>query len=136
MAYYSQERKQEVAPKVKALLKKYDLKGSLSVDNHSTVVLTIKSGNLDFIENFNDTVGIQPGGFRLGEKAKTYIGVNPYHYTSHFNGECLNFLTEVMGVLNEGNHDNSDIQSDYFDVGWWIDINIGKWDKPYVLERA
>ena len=30
-----------------------------------------------------------------------------------------------------GNHNNSDISTDYFDVGWYIDINIGKWDKPY-----
>jgi hypothetical protein len=133
MAYFSQERKKEMAPKVKALLKKYDLKGSLSVDNHSTVVLTIKSGHLDFIQNFNETVENRPGGFRLGERAKTYIDVNPYHYTSHFSGECLDFLNEVMKVLNEGNHDNSDIQSDYFDVGWYVDITIGKWDKPYIL---
>jgi hypothetical protein len=21
--------------------------------------------------------------------------------------------------------------TDYFDVGWYIDIKIGKWDKPY-----
>lgn len=136
MAYFSQNQKKEVAPKVKALLKKYDLKGSLSVDNHSTVVLTIKSGKIDFIENFNTTVSDQPGGFlRLGQTATNYIGVNPYHYTSHFSGECLNFLSEVMNVLNEGNHDNSDIQSDYFDVGWYVDINIGKWNNPYILEN-
>jgi hypothetical protein len=30
-----------------------------------------------------------------------------------------------------GNHDKSDVMTDYFNVGWYIDINIGKWDKPY-----
>jgi hypothetical protein len=35
--------------------------------------------------------------------------------------------------MNDGNHDNSDIQSDYFDVGWYISINVGRWDKPYEL---
>jgi hypothetical protein len=34
--------------------------------------------------------------------------------------------------MNAGNHNNSDVQSDYFDVGWYIDVNIGKWNKPYV----
>lgn len=130
MAYYSQERKAKIAPQIKAILKKYNVKGSLSVDNHSTVVLTIRSGKLDFIENFN-TTGLRPGD----SIAKNYIGVNPYHYTSHFSGECLDFLSEVMSVLNDGNHDNSDIQSDYFDVGWYVDINIGKWNKPYILEN-
>jgi len=30
-----------------------------------------------------------------------------------------------------GNHNNTDLMSDYFDVGWYISINVGKWDKPY-----
>jgi hypothetical protein len=126
MAYYSQERKAQIAPKIKALLKKYGLKGSLSVDNHSTVVLSIKSGKIDFIRNLNSDVSAPRGG---------YINVNPYHYQYHFNGDALSALTELFGVLNEGNHDNSDIQSDYFDVGWYVDVNIGKWDKPYILEN-
>ena len=134
MAYYSQERKQEAAPKVKAILKKYGVKGSLAVHNHSTVVLNIKSGNLDFIKNFNETALGLVSGFRRGIRAATYISVNPFHYTSHFSGECLQFLTEVFAALNEGNHNNSDIQTDYFDVGWYIDVNIGRWNKPYILE--
>jgi hypothetical protein len=35
----------------------------------------------------------------------------------------------------EGNHDNSDIQSDYFDVGWYVEVNIGKWNKAYDLQK-
>ena len=30
-----------------------------------------------------------------------------------------------------GNHNESDSQTDYFNVGWYIDIGIGRWDKPY-----
>jgi hypothetical protein len=33
-----------------------------------------------------------------------------------------------------GNHDRSDIQSDYFDVGWYVDVNIGSWNRPYEVE--
>ena len=131
MAYYNQSRKKEVAPKVKALLKKYGLKGTLSVDHHTTVVLTISSGDLDFIGNFNETVRVPRGDLPI----INYVSVNPYHYTSHFSGECLTFLAEVMEVLNEGNHDNSDIQSDFFDVGWYVDINLGKWNKPYIFNN-
>jgi len=25
--------------------------------------------------------------------------------------------------------------TDYFNVGWYIDVNIGKWNKPYVIEK-
>jgi hypothetical protein len=32
-------------------------------------------------------------------------------------------------------YDNSDIMTDYFDVAYYNNINIGKWDKPYELEQ-
>ena len=134
MAYYNQLRKQEASPKVKAILNKYGVKGSLAVHNHSTVVLNIKSGKLDFIANFNEASLGQVSSFKHGKPAEKNISVNPYHFHTHFTGECLKFLAEVFAALNEGNHNNSDIQSDYWDVGWYIDINIGQWDKPYILE--
>ena len=62
------------------------------------------------------------------------IQVNPYHYKSHFNGDAYFFLSEVIPAMNDGNWDKSDIQTDYFNVGWYVDVNIGKWNKPYALE--
>jgi hypothetical protein len=29
---------------------------------------------------------------------------------------------ELRDAMNNGNHDNSDIMSDYFDVGWYVSI--------------
>jgi len=59
--------------------------------------------------------------------------VNTYHFTNQFNGKALDFLRELNTVINEGNHDNSDSQSDYFDVGWYSRIHVGHWHKPYQL---
>ena len=131
MAYFSQEKKAKIAPKVKALLKKYNLKGSLSVRHHSTVVLTVKSGTIDFIGNFNQVAGARAAGLENFNPATTSVDVNPYWYHEHFDGAARKFLEDVFAVLNEGNHNNSDIQSDYFDVGHYVDVNIGKWDQPY-----
>ena len=55
MAYMSQERKQNLAPAIKAVLKKYGVKATIAVRNHSTLVVNIKSGSIDFIENFIQT---------------------------------------------------------------------------------
>ena len=44
--------------------------------------------------------------------------------------ECL---AELIDAMNEGNWDHSDIQSDYFNVGWYTDVNIGNWNKLYEL---
>ena len=128
----SQEKKQKLAGPIKAILKKYGIKATLAVDNHSSLELNIKEGAIDFIGSFNRTASKHPrynnGSF---DAAKTYLSVNTYWYYEHFDGEALAFLKEVIAAMNDGNHDNSDIQSDYFDVGWYIHVNIGKWNKPY-----
>jgi len=123
----NQDKKAKIAPKVKSILKKYGVKGTLGVHNHSTLVLNVSSGPIDFISNFN----------KVNEdkwpvmKAENYLGINPYWYQEHFSGKALSFLKELLPAMNEGNHDRSDIQSDYFDVGWYVDVNIGRWNKPY-----
>ena len=55
MAYVSQELKAKLAPTIKAICKKYGVKASIAVRNHSTLVLNIKQGRIDFIENFIET---------------------------------------------------------------------------------
>jgi hypothetical protein len=136
MAYMNQERKAKLATAVKAALTKYGLKGSLSVRNHMVLCLTIKQGSIDFIKNFNDTIAAQPGYDGLKARpATTSIDVNPYHYQSHFTGRARAALSEIRAAMMDGNHDRSDIQTDYFDVGWYIDISIGKWNKPYALVK-
>lgn len=115
MAYFSQEMKREKAPKIKKILKKYGVKGTLSVRHHYTFVLNLKSGSIDF-----GSINRQ---------------VNVCRVKENYSGVAKDFLLEVLEAMNEGNHDRSDIMTDYFDVGWYTDINIGNWEKPYVLVK-
>ena len=134
MAYVNQERKAELAPSIKAVFKKYGVKGSIAVRNYMTLVVNIKSGPIDFFGNFNDMAKDRNWQYPFPrQEAKDSIDVNPYWYHEHFDGVARNFLSELITAMNVGNHDNSDIQTDYFDVGWYIDVNIGKWNKPYVF---
>jgi hypothetical protein len=121
MAYVSQELKAKIAPKVKAILKKYKVKGSLAVNNHSTLVLNIREGALDMYKDYGNTE----------DATKFGIQVNPYWYKDHFNGRTRAFLAEVIPAMNDGNWDKSEAQIDYFNVGWYVSVNIGKWNKPY-----
>lgn len=130
MAYMNQERKTKLAPGIRSVLKKYQVKGTIKVRNHSTLIVTIPSGSIDFIGNFNQA-GINK--YQQFKCAVDNIDVNPYWYHEHFSGVALEFLKELFDAMNVGNHNNSDIQSDYFDVGWYVDVNIGKWDAPYAL---
>ena len=137
MAYMNQEKKAKIAPVVKAICAKYGIKGSLKVRNHSTLCLTIKQGPIDFIGNSNRVCGNDHYQVSRGFRPNTqgYSDVNPYWFRDHYDGEALDFLSEILTAMNAGNHDRSDIQSDYFDVGWYVDVNIGRWDQPYALVK-
>lgn len=116
MAYFNQAMKKEMAPRIRALLAEYGMKGSLSVNHHSSVVLTLKSGPIDFGQDEN----------------RGYLDVNVYWIDDHYTGVAREFLKRAHKILMTGNWNNSDIQTDYFDVGWYVDIRVGRWDTPYV----
>lgn len=131
MAYMSQEHKAQLQPAVKEILKKYGLKGRLGVDHYSTLVLNVTEGNIDFIQNYNETCGesIQWAASRC--IAKDHIDVNVYWFRDHFTGKALEFLTEVYAAMMVGNWDNSQPEYDHFDKGWYVSIRLGQWNKPY-----
>lgn len=139
MAYISQERKQKIAPLVKKVCDKYGVKGSLSVRHHTTLVLTLKSGRIDFIGNSNRVCGNDPYQVSRGFRPNTsgYCEVNPYWFQDHYDGEAKAFLTEVFAALkSDGWYDRSDAQVDYFDVAYYVEVRLGRWNQPYVVSRA
>jgi hypothetical protein len=122
MAYVSQQMKAELAPTIKTILKKYGIKGSIAVQNHSTLVLNIKSGKIDFAkDSTSDNFNYQ---------------VNTYWVHEHYTGKAKKFLAEVIAAMKGPKFfDHSDSMTDYFHCSHYIDINLGKWNKPYVLEK-
>ena len=52
MAYVSQEDKKELSVGIKKVLKKYNVKGTIGVHNHSTIVVRLRSGDLDILGNY------------------------------------------------------------------------------------
>lgn len=115
MSYMSQEQKAKLAPSIKAVLKKYKMKGTIAVRHHSTLVVNIKSGPIDF------------GG--------DDIQVNHYWIDSHYTGVAKDFLTELKDAMMADHWDESDAMTDYFSCAYYIDINIGSWDKKYKVEQ-
>ena len=137
MAYMNQERKQKIAQTLKPILAKYKVKGSLSVRNHSTIVLTLKSGAIDFIGNSNRVCGNDFYQVQRGFKPTTsgYDQVNPYWFQDHYDGDAKAFLTEAFKALKSADwYDESDAMIDYFNIAYYVDVNIGKWDAPYIVQ--
>ena len=139
MAYMNQERKAKVAAKVKPILAKYGMKGSLSVRNHSTIVLKLTSGSIDFIGDLVEQrqFGYVTHKIDKDEMRKRYeISINPYWYQEHYSGESLAFLSEIIPAMKAADwYDNSDAQIDYFDTAYYFDVNVGSWTKPYTLTK-
>ena len=136
MAYMNQERKALINKALKPVLAKYGIKGSLRVRNHSTICLTLKSGSIDFIANSNRVCGSSHYQVSHGFRPNTsgYSDVNPYWYQDHYDGKAKAFLDEAFKALKvAGWYDNTDAQIDYFDTAYYCDINVGKWNKPYIV---
>ena len=120
MAYVSQEDKAKLAPQIKKVLNKYGMKGSISIRHHSTLVVTLQSGAIDF-KDYSHGDG--------------YIQVNTYHIDSHYTGKAKAFLTELLAAMKGPDYfNNDDAMTDYFHRSHYTDINIGKWNKPYFLQ--
>ena len=118
MAYVSQAMKKELAPGIKAVLNRYGMKGSIRVRHHSTLVVTVKSGAIDFSD------------YMRGE---AYIDVNPYWIDTHYTGIARDFLNELLEAMKGPNYfNNDDAMTDYFNRSHYTDITIGTaWNKPY-----
>jgi len=106
-------------------MKKYGLSGTAAIDTHSTFVLNLKKGKIDFLGNFTN-----------GHRQDEYIDVNQYWYQDHFSGVAKRAIAEIYEAIMESGKwfDNSDAQTDYFHTAFYIRVSIGKWNKPYILE--
>jgi|TARA_B110000971_G_C19720192_1_gene368256 hypothetical protein len=127
MAYVSQEMKKELAPAIKAVLKKYRMKGSIAVNNHSTLEVNLSEGYVDCISKGERILG-------LGGVSKN---VNVYHIDEWYEGVAKNFLNELLDAMKGPKYfNNDDAMTDYFSRSHYTDINIGKWNKPFVLKES
>lgn len=140
MAYMNQERKAKIAARLKAVVPK-GWKYTLAVRHHSSIVFNLKEAPVDLLQDYFE-VAKQRALFRMDvdPQKPQNLDVNPYWYKEHFSPEVAAQLTPIFDALNlrgdEGaNHDNSDIMTDYFDVGWYVDFNIGQWDKPFKVTQ-
>jgi hypothetical protein len=134
MAYISQVEKKELAPSIKAVLKKYGVKGSIGINHHSSLVVNLKEGKLDFIGEANkkNKATCERQGMPYHPITGDYYQANSY-YAMEDEGNVGKFMGELVTAMKGDRwFDKSDIMTDYFHTAYYLDINVGKWDKPYV----
>lgn len=126
-AYVSKEKMKQVQTEIKEAYPEY--KFSIKKKHYSTVDIAILSGPLELITKNNKKP--EDYGYR-------YEQVNPFWIEEHYKDspEISEFLQGVVSIANKGNHNNSDLMTDYHDVGFYINLSIGDWDKPYVVDES
>ena len=142
MAYFSKEHKAKVAPLIKAVLKKYGVKGSIKIGNHISLIVSIKSGTLDFMgadRKFQEHQVKRERLEQVYDKSGGRLHVNQYHEANWLReikeNKIAAFYDELYAAMRSADwFDNSDSQADYFHTAYYMDVFIGRWDKPYVLE--
>jgi hypothetical protein len=136
MPSFTQEDKKIIAPKIKALSQKYGVKCTLAIRQHTTIVLNVRSGQLDFINDYNKSLAEQNKHreeCRQHNLVKNgYIDVCKNTIEEDFTGKCKAFLMLARQILFSVDYYNeSDPMTDYYNVAYYVDINIGRWDRPY-----
>jgi len=131
MAYINSKDVAQIRKELKETFPKF--KFGVRKRDSMAVSVTIKSGPTDFSSIFNDNYS----------NKKQYAQINGYHLGNY--GEHTKFLSKVQEIIKtapmrgdgyqkKGWYDNSDAMTDYFDTAYYIDINIGSWDKPYEVK--
>lgn len=109
MAHITQAQKKNISSLLKEIKELKNWSYSLSINNHSEIIMKVKSAPVKIPEG------------------ETYFQVNPY-YVHEYNNELLN---KIISILNTDNYNRSRIEIDYHDVGHYIRLTFGTWDKPF-----
>lgn len=134
MAYMNQERKAAIAAELRKVVPA-GWKYTLAVRNRSTIVMTIREAPVDLLQEVVDRVSRPAPPLQYRDRSQAiladrHVVLNQYCLRLQLDASLETFEA-ITAALNKGNHNRSDIQTDYFDVGWYVDLQIGTWDKPF-----
>lgn len=116
MAYITKETAKKIREALKAEFK--DIKFSVSIEDRTALNICIMESPY------------------FG--ADDYTQVNQYYISENFpkeQADVLNKVNEIIKTVGEY-YDKSDIMTDYFDVAFYYDISIGRWDKGHIVREA
>lgn len=125
MAYVSHEKKAKIKAALVALKNDgvipADWRWTLAVDNGRGIVFNLWEAGEDLIA-YSD----EPNRRYLSPYWKQVDG-----YLPNAPERIKDAFRAVGEALNIDNYDRSDIMSDYFDVGHYVYIRLGTWEKPF-----
>tara|TARA_B100000902_G_scaffold287644_1_gene273834 strand:- start:187 stop:579 length:393 start_codon:yes stop_codon:yes gene_type:complete len=128
MAYIAKEDVTAIRNELKATFPKFTFGVKKMHGGSNGVDVTVKAGPTDFSDCFRGDEG--------------YAQINHYHTNMY--GDHKNFFDTIHKIIktapikgegywkNKGWYDKSDSMTDYFDTAYYISMNVGSWNRPYV----
>ena len=133
MAYMNQEKKAVIKANLDNVLKPLGIKFSLKVRHHMSISLTLKSGPVDFIGDYAKANGETTPAWVI---TTNHMSINRYWFQDHFSKPVADIIAKIVKALETADYyDRSDAMVDYFDTAYYMDIDVGQWDKPYVYSK-
>jgi len=140
MAYISTDDVKHIRNELKKELPQY--KFSVVRDHHSSVSIALMKGpafnDYEYFDRYANETKV--GNLGDGEHHQ----INQYHLEDFYGKENAEILSKIDKIAhtapakNGGKvwYNNSDIQTDYFDIAYYVHISIGKWNKQYEIVEA
>lgn len=135
MAYIDTKDVKAIREALKAEFGK-DFKFSVTRDHYSGVRIAIMSGVANFYDGELDTTDKYSG--RVYE-FDGYAQINHYHL--HHYGAYQTLLEKISEIAHTAPglaggkkyFCEDDVMSDYFSRAYYVNIHVGRWDKPYEI---
>ena len=140
MAYISTDDVKHIRNELKKELPQY--KFSVVRDHHSSVTISLMKGpafkDYEYFDRYNNVT--KTANLSDGEHHQ----INQFHLEDFYGKENAEILGKIDTISrtapakNGGKvwYNDSDIQTDYFDIAYYVHINVGKWNKPYEIVEA
>lgn len=114
MAHITTDEVKVMRNQIKALYP--NIKVSVVREHYSSVKCSIMESDINF--------GVE------------YKQVNTFYLKDSYKSDALALLQAINSILHQGHYDKSDAMIDYFDCAWYVHLEIGKWDKPYIYKES
>lgn len=122
MAFITTSQVNEFRLKLKEAFSARDgWKLSVTKEHNSGICVAIMEAPLDF-------------SVCCSNQEKKYSQLNPRYFGEHYAEypALVEVVEKINSIINLGNYDKSEPMTDYFEVGWYTDVHVGKWDKFFV----
>lgn len=75
--------------------------------------------------------------WQISTSGNKYFSVNHFHFerNASLTPEAIELFKDVRNFYSQYNYNHSDPQSDYFNVRFYEDLDIGQWDKGFVQTK-